>query len=320
MSGEREGSVLRIEKISPNDGNGLRTVVFLKGCPLRCKWCSTPESQKREPQLYYQQTKCHLCGKCVSFCPEQALSMDRQEERIRRDQSKCTQCMKCVAVCNAGAHKIYGKKMTVKDVMRIIHRDEIFYYHSNGGVTLSGGDVLCQSEFAKEILEACKESGIHTMAELDMYGAYEHVERILPYLDEFFVDLKVMDPQLHKKWTGRENHSILENVRKAAENCKKDAIHIRVPLIWGMNDDRKNIEATADFCSRLKNCRELEFLPYHRLGIASYQYLGRPYELESLPAMTKEEACAKVDFLTSQDYPFEIRVSGKKLNKRTDFL
>ena len=102
--------------------------------------------------------------------------------------------------------------------------------------------------------------------------------------------------------------------------CKKDAIHIRVPLIWGMNDDRKNIEATADFCSRLKNCRELEFLPYHRLGIASYQYLGRPYELESLPAMTKEEACAKVDFLTGRDYPFEIRVSGKKLNKRTDFL
>lgn len=257
--------ILRIERISPNDGKGLRTVVFFKGCPLRCKWCAAPESQKMKPES----------------------------------------CLR------AGRAGIFGKEMTTAQVMKEIRKDEIFFYHSQGGVTLSGGDVLCQADFARELLMECKESEIHTMAELDMYGDFENVRKLLPWLDGFYADVKMMDSTLHKKWTGVGNESILENIKKAALICPPNTISIRVPLIWDINDGRENIQATARYCEELKSCRELEFLPYHSLGLSAYESLGREYELKHLPAMSFADAYEKVKLLKKMDLSFPVKISGK---------
>lgn len=308
-----KGTILRIEKISPNDGRGLRTVVFFKGCPLRCRWCSTPESQKKEQELFYKSQKCTLCGRCVKVCPKKALSKDEKNGKIRINEEKCDHCLLCVKACPSKARGYYGDVMTVEQVMKTILKDEIFYFHSGGGVTLSGGDVLCQAEFAEELLKACKEAEIHTMAELDMFGDYGRISRLLPYLDELFADIKLMDGSLHKKWTGADNRTILQNIKKAAENCGPGTIHIRVPLVWGINDTKKNIEKTAEYCSELKSCRELEFLPYHRLGQAVYGCLQREYLLENLPPMSFEDAYEKVAFLKERKLPFPVKISGKHI-------
>ena len=309
-----EGNILRIEKISPNDGNGLRTVVFFKGCPLRCKWCSTPESHKINPELYYKLEKCVSCGTCINKCAERALSLDEDTHKIIIDKTKCINCFECTKQCLKGALGIYGKNMTVEEVVKVILKDEIFYFHSNGGVTLSGGDVLLQSEFAKNILIKCKESGIHTMAELDMFGDFKNIEKILPYLDSFYVDIKLIDNDLHKKWVGVENTTILENIKKAAQISKPGKLHIRVPLIWDINDSYDNIFKTAQYCNELNSCEELEFLPYHRLGQITYKYLNKKYDLENLTTMSYEDAYKKVCFLKDLNFPFKIKISGKVIN------
>nr|WP_320023995.1 glycyl-radical enzyme activating protein [uncultured Acetobacterium sp.] len=301
---------MRIEKISPNDGKGLRTVVFFKGCPLRCQWCSTPESQKFEQELYYQPAKCNSCEKCVNSCPQKALSIDVITDKIVLDKNKCNDCFDCIKVCSSGGLGLYGKLMTIEQVMKVILKDEMFFYYSGGGVTLSGGDVLCQAEFAQEILRCCKDSGIHTMAELDMFGEYHRIAMLLPYLDEFYIDIKLMNGDLHKRWIGVDNQKILENTRKAATDCKADALHIRVPLIWNINDSPENIMAIIEFCKSLATCKELEFLPYHRLGQATYGYIGRIYPLRNLPSMSFAQAYQKVAFLKELNLSFQVKVSG----------
>lgn len=248
---EKTAKILRIEKISLNDGSGLRTVIFFKGCPLRCAWCSTPESQACYEEVYYQPQKCTLCGRCVEVCPNGALKLDPQAGQVLRNHTLCTNCAACVSICNRKAQGVYGRDMTLHQVMKHIHRDEVFYFHSGGGVTLSGGDILMQAEFARDVLRKCKESCIHTSAELDMFGSYEKIEMLLSDLDELYVDIKLMDAEQHKKWTGRDNQGILNNIRRAAMDCKKDSLHIRVPLIPGVNDSPKNILETVDFCKDL---------------------------------------------------------------------
>lgn len=311
---EQEAQILRIEKISPNDGNGLRTVVFFKGCPLRCAWCSTPESQNRRQELYYKKEKCVSCGTCIKTCEQNALSYHNETKKIEIDRGKCNSCFACSTNCLSGALGVYGEKMTVKQVMKHILKDEIFYFHSGGGVTLSGGDVLCQSEFAQQLLKECKNSGIHTMAELDMFGDYANVERLLPYLDSFYIDIKLMNEKDHQKWTGVSNRTILENTKRAAKKCKPGALHIRVPLIKGVNDTRSNIQETAKFCKSLSQCSELEFLPYHRLGQSTYESTGREYSLKHLAAMSFEEAYERVAFLKKEEINFPIKISGKTIN------
>ena len=192
--------------------------------------------------------------------------------RVILDKHKCDSCFKCVEACHHNALGIYGREMTLPQVMKRILRDEIFYYHSGGGVTLSGGDVLCQPAFAQNILMACREAGLHTMAELNMFGGSQNIARLLPHLDEVYIDIKLMDSGRHKQWTGVENTSILQNIQKAASVSKPGALRIRPPLIWNVNDDAENIEATANYCKSLAACSEFEFLPYHRLGQAAHEW------------------------------------------------
>ena len=304
-----KGLILRIERTSNTDGAGLRTVVFFKGCPLRCAWCSTPESQSNTKELYYNAETCILCGRCVDACSENAISFSDDKGSLVFDSSSCKGLYDCVSICPTNSIKVYGHEMTVEEIMKVIRKDEVFYFHSGGGVTLSGGCVLNQSEFALELLKACKEEHINTTAELEMYGKYADIKKLLPYLDTFYADVKCMDSMTHKKWTGVDNELILENIRKASQDCKSDAIHIRVPLIQGINDDMYNIYKTAQFCNELDNCAELEFLPYHKLGTNTYKMLNRDYLLGDLPSMSYDEAIERVEFLLEHQWRFNIKVS-----------
>lgn len=308
---ERSATILRIEKISPHDGAGLRTVVFFKGCPLGCAWCSTPESQDVLPERYYQQEKCTLCRRCVQACPSQALSIPAGGKMVVWDRKKCSRCFQCVTACPAQATQIYGINMTVKDIMRHIHRDEVFYFHSGGGVTLSGGDVLCYPEFAKDLLAECKESAIHTAAELTMYGDYKRIAMLFPLLDAALIDLKLMNTKQHWQWVEQDNDGILANIRRASAEFGTVPMHMRVPLIAGINDGEENLTQTAAFCAQLPSCKTLEFLPYHRLGQETYRYLSRTYSLRSLQTMTPQEARNKIACLTRQGWPFQIKISGE---------
>lgn len=313
-----KGTILRIEKISLNDGDGMRTVVFFKGCPMHCAWCSTPESQKAAPEVYFMKHRCRGCNACVAVCPNGALTFvppadETERPMILRDHEKCTDCFKCVDACNYRAQQIYGKEMSVKEVMREIEKDELFYFYSNGGVTLSGGDVFCQPEFVSAILDGCEDLFINTCAELDMLTTRENIEAIIPRLDNFYTDVKLMDSEAHKKWTGAGNEVILENIRLADTICKKNAIHARLPFVEGVNDSRENIAATVEFCRSLKNCSELEFLPYHRLGVHAYEQLQRDYALIDNQPMNRLDVYKKMSFILEEDLPFAVKISGMKL-------
>lgn len=224
--------VLRIEKSSIYDGEGLRTVVFLKGCPLNCLWCSTPESQSQEIE--------------------------------------------------AGADKTYGRIMSVKKVIAEVEKDKVFYFHSGGGMTLSGGEPLTQPEFCAALLKECKLQGINTAMESCLFAPFEDLEKLLPYLDALYVDLKFVDSQKHQKYCGHDNHGILNNIRRVTEKFKSLPVIVRIPVIPGINDSDEDLIAAAEFCSELKFITAVEFLPYHRLGIQTYQKLGRPYALADL--------------------------------------
>lgn len=309
-SSAMKGTILRIEKISLNDGNGMRTVVFLKGCPCRCAWCSTPESQNLEREVYFMKQRCRLCGACVVKCPNGALSFSEDNSTIVRDANLCDNCFTCVDACNYRAQNIYGKEMTVAQVMKEIEKDQIFYFYSKGGLTLSGGDIFCQTDFAEAILEECEDIFIDTCAELDMLTTKENVARIIPKLNTMYIDVKLMDDEAHHQWTGVSNQTILENIRYADTICKPKSIHIRLPLVEGVNDSAENIQATADFCATLGNCVELEFLPYHRLGVHAYEQLQREYALADRKPMTRFDVYEKMKFLLEQNLPYRMRISA----------
>ena len=308
---ELRANILRIERISLSDGEGMRTVIFFKGCPLRCAWCSTPESWNAEPEMYYKKERCRFCGRCIEACPQHALTFDIKNMRIVRDYGKCTVCGTCKETCHHQAQLVYGKTMTVKQVIKEILKDELFYWHSGGGVTFSGGEALLYPDFLREVILGCKEAAINTAAELAMDVPWENVEKVVPLLDSFFTDIKTIDPDVHKRFTGRDNRRILENIKKASAISVPGAIHVRTPLVWGVNDDRNSILQIAEFCSTVENVAELEFLPYHRLGTHAYTELNREYRMSSLPGMSVEDAMKKTEHLiNNREWPFDITVAG----------
>lgn len=263
------GMVLRIEKSSIHDGPGLRTVVFLKGCPLRCKWCSTPESQSFDIETGYDK----------------------------------------------GKEFKYGVEMTVTDVVKEIMKDSVFYFHSGGGMTLSGGEALSQADFAANILKEAKANGVNTAIETSLYSNYEDIEKLLPWVDHLFVDIKHMDNEEHKNWVGVDNTIILENIKKVDSSAYNLRIHVRVPIIPTINDDKNNLAKIVDFCKDLKKLEEIELLPYHRLGTDTYRKLGREYELKSLPSPTKEYVGSLALYMWEVVPNINIKFDGKYIRK-----
>ena len=264
------GTIFNIQHYSIHDGPGIRTNVFLKGCPLRCLWCSNPESQKPVPQLMFRADRCTGCGACISSCPSSAISL--QNQRIQNDRSLCTGCGACAAICPNEAREIIGTSVTAGEVFDEVAQDELFYA-KDGGVTLTGGEVLAQPAFSAAILQLCKQAKIHTAIETCGFADWPALEEVLRYTDLVLYDLKEMDPVLHRKYTGVDNNQILENLKKIDDQMALE-IWVRVPLIPGYNDDKENLLATARFVKEnLHKCTQIHLLPFHRLGEGKYEQL-----------------------------------------------
>jgi len=265
-----KGCVFNIQRYSIHDGPGIRTTVFLKGCPLRCLWCQNPESQRKDPEILLFKDKCTRCGKCVEVCPTGASSLSAGSSLI--DRSKCTGCGKCVDVCPNEARTLVGKSMTVEEVVKEVKKDTSFYNKSGGGVTISGGDALAQPEFSLAILKECKEAGIHTAIETTGYAPWATLEKLLKYTDFVLYDIKQMDSEKHYEGTKTRNPLILENARLVS---KMKPMKVRIPLIPGYNDSVENVRKTACFVRDELGIKDLEVLAYNKLGEAKYDRLDK---------------------------------------------
>lgn len=298
--GSISGNILRLERASIHDGQGLRTVLFLKGCPLRCPWCSTPESQLAAAQKGYDLFRCTICGKCIKSCPEGALKISPGADQVITNPDKCKLCFACAAVCPVTAVKKYGFQLTAAETLDQICKDEIFYFHSGGGLTISGGEPFMQGDFTAAVLRECKMLGIHTAIESCMHLPYDHIEKALPWLDHLYVDIKQMDSRLHQLWIGVDNTMIIENTRKADSSGYPVGIIVRIPLITGFNDSDQNLVAVAEFCSTLVNLIKIEILPYHRLGSETYRLLGLDFPCWELDPQSDEDLEERASFLKSK--------------------
>ena len=279
------GIVFNIQRYTIHDGPGVRTELFLKGCPLHCPWCSNPESAQLYPQPGIYPTRClgnRHCGLCSDICPvDNALVFQRG--RLKSiDRTHCINCMDCAGSCPSEAIRLWGKNMTVDECMEIIRRDKGYYARSGGGVTVSGGEPLLQSDFVTALFSACKSEGIHTCCESTFYTDWEKILPLLPVTDLFISDIKVMDDALHQKHTGVSNQRILSNLTKIADLEKP--LVLRIPVIPGFNDDLDNMTATADFIlGPLQNrVRTLQLLSYMRLGEEKYRSLDLAYPMKNL--------------------------------------
>ena len=280
-----DGTIFNIQHYTIHDGPGIRTEVFLKGCPLHCPWCSNPEGQSRKLQLGVYSERClseSICGLCKVDCLHEDALLFADEKLQAIDSSKCISCMKCVNTCPADAIKQWGENMSVGDVMKEILMDRGYYERSGGGVTVSGGEPLMQADFVAELFQECKKEGIHTCCETALSLPWEEVEKVLPWTDLLITDLKHMDSEIHRGFSGAGNERILENQKKIVQENK--TLVIRIPVIPGVNDDQDNIEQTAEFIlNDLEGkVRTLQLLSFMRLGEEKYKSLGRPYTMKDV--------------------------------------
>lgn len=278
------GLVFNLQRFCTHDGPGIRSVLFIKGCPLRCKWCSNPESQNFFPELLYNSFKCIKCGTCIEKCPNKAISIT--ENVLAITSSKCDLCGICIENCDAKALEVSGKEMKLEEIIAELTKDRLFYEMSGGGVTLSGGEPLSNIDFTKSILIKLKEEGIHTTVETSGYVETSDLFSVTELVDLFLFDIKHLEGKKHIWGTGRNNDLIIKNLTELALSGVK--IIIRLPLIPGYNSDEKSLSLIAEFMKEL-GLQEIHILPYHRLGSSKYKYLGRDYELNNLEPPKKEE-------------------------------
>jgi len=274
-----QGLIFNIERFAIHDGPGIRTLVFFKGCPLRCLWCDNPESQFTKKEVAYYLDKCVKCYRCLKICPKHAIV--KTEKGVKTNREICDGCGLCTEVCPVGARKLIGKFMTLGEIMEIVKKDMIFYRKSNGGVTLSGGEPLMQPAFTEKLLEELAWHGIHSAIETSGYAEWSVVRSVVGRVNLVLYDIKHMDSEKHKQYTGVPNKIILENVRKISQMGVP--LILRVPVIPNHNDSLENIEAIGRLAQELESCSEVHLLPYHRLGRSKYEFLERDYTLEDLP-------------------------------------
>ena len=273
---EMKGLIYDIQRFAIHDGPGIRTLVYMKGCPIKCLWCSSPHTQKPSPEILHAENNCKKCGRCVAICPSHAISLS-EKDGIKINRKLCTNCGECAEICLNNALEHIGNHVTVEELFKEIRKDSPFYRRSNGGVTVGGGESTMQSYFVTAFLKRCKQSYIHTAIETCGYVKWEQLEKLLEYLDLIYLDIKHMDPIEHKHLTGVSNEIILENARKASKLCP---MIIRIPIVPGYNDSDENILNTAIFASKLgKYFKRIELLPYHKFGTQTYSKLGREYKL-----------------------------------------
>lgn len=270
------GSIFNIQRFSLNDGPGIRTIVFLKGCPLHCQWCSNPESQNIKPVLLYDATECIHCGNCSRICKVHAIG---PENPNFIDYDRCVGCGNCVDGCPVSALSLKGRIWSVQDIIRELKKEEAVFRRSGGGITLSGGEALVQFEFATELLKACKAQGWNTAMETAAYAPLQAIEMVLPYVDVTLLDIKHMNPDKHEKFVGHSNDVILRNAPRIAALSQ---VIVRVPVIPTFNYSEPEILDIARYAKTLPHVKEMHLLPYHSLGEKKYTMMGREYEMDTL--------------------------------------
>jgi len=295
--------IFNIMKYSVHDGPGIRTTVFLKGCPLNCWWCHNPESQCGEPELMIWDSKCIGCDDCLQACPNH-VTTDMGDEG--QHAQRCKACGMCVAVCHSGAREMAGRLVTVSEVMKDIEKDIIFYDESGGGVTFSGGEPFMQPDFLEHLLMSCRQKYIHTAVDTSGYTCTETLLRISKLTDLFLYDLKIMDEDRHVKYTGVSNALILKNVKELAKY--HGDIHIRFPLIPGVNNDSDNVARIGEFTALLPSVSQIHIIPYQHMGVDKYYRLQKKYRLEKTCQPDSEEVEAVAQ--TLKGYGLTVKIGG----------
>ena len=285
------GSVVHVQKYSIHDGPGIRTTVFLKGCPLDCWWCHNPECQSPKPQILVVEGRCIRCGECWKVCPVGGL--ERPASEPREEGRACTLCGACVGACPTGAREMIGRPMTVREVLAEVLQDRIFYDESGGGVTFSGGEPLSQPAFLRGLLAACRAEGIHTAVDTCGFAPSDDLLAVARLADLFLYDLKLIDDVQHVQYTGASNAPILANLRALSEVHHN--IWIRIPMIPTVNDLPEQLEALAQFAASLGGVHQVNLLPYHETGVHKFRRLGKSYRLSELerPSADDLESAAR---------------------------
>ncbi len=298
------GYVFDIKKYAIHDGPGIRTTVFFKGCPLRCRWCHNPESWKVTPEPSFRQGRCLRCGRCETVCQGKAITFP--DGYPVTDPDKCILCGDCTTECLAGAREIVGEQMTVAEVMTEITKDVIFYDQSGGGATFSGGEPLMQADFLLAVLNRCQALGIHTAVDTTCHAKGDLVQRVAQAADLFLCDIKHMDSQKHERYTGVPNDQILANLKMLAEAGKK--LLVRIPVVPGFNDDAANIESTARFVQTLPTVGRIDILPYNRGGLEKSVRLAAGCDLMRAESPSDEHMAEIAR--TLRGYGFEVTIGG----------
>ncbi|QEK11464.1 choline TMA-lyase-activating enzyme [Crassaminicella thermophila] len=304
---ERKAFIFNIQKYNMYDGPGVRTLVFFKGCPLRCKWCSNPEGLERKYQVMFKRGLCIDCGACVSVCPVGIHTINNEGKHVVNHSIDCLGCSKCEEVCKESALSIVGDIKTVSELLEIIEEDKDFYDVSGGGVTLGGGEVTMQAEFAANLLMACKQEGINTAIETCGYAKLESILKIAEFTDLFLYDLKHIDSDMHYKLTGVRNERILKNLKELLR--RRYNVKIRMPLLKGVNDSQDDIKRVIDFLMPYrdyKNFKGIDLLPYHKLGVNKYKQLGMEYQIKEDPKLSNYELEIIESWIKEYDFPVSI--------------
>ncbi len=303
---ERNAFIFNIQKYNMYDGPGVRTIVFFKGCPLRCKWCSNPESIKNYYQIMYRKNSCVHCGKCVEVCPVKKHKMENKVHIVDRD-IKCTNCKMCTDVCLRDAIEVVGEQKPISEIIDIVKEDEMFYEVSGGGVTIGGGECTMQPEAVKNILMGCKAYGINTAIETCGYCKTENFLEIAESVDLFLFDIKHMDPQKHNELTGVSNDLILHNLSELLK--RRYNVTVRMPMLKGINDSFEEIEAIIKFLAPYKdfnNFKGVELLPYHKMGVNKYNQLDLNYKIDGDPSLSEEDIERIENYV--KDYDIKLQV------------
>lgn len=298
-----EGFISAIQRFSIHDGPGIRTVIFFKGCPFNCPWCSNPETRSAGHDIMHTITTCIQCGLCLNHCPDHCIEADGGVVQI--DRLSCTGCEKCAEICPTNSISIRGERRSVSDLLEIIKADAMFYRRSGGGVTFSGGEPLLQAQFLSELAAACKNAGIRTAIETTGFCASENLKSVMPYIDLFLYDLKIMNPEKHKEITGVSNELIKENLQLLSEAGKE--VIVRVPIIPGFTQDRENLIAVAE-AAKKADVKQINLLPYHNYGENKYAQLGKKYGMTDIKPLTKEDLAEEKELF--ETFGFQVRLGG----------